>query len=162
MNWKGKLVALLLWGIALGALGTGIYITINERIENLIFTAQFATDINKASRGKMIVLDARIHQEEIFEVFFMNRDINSSASGLSDEQKAEVQETVDDAIEWTMIHREVTVYRWSWSREDRQGDLFTYLQGICNAAHLVEKNPNPDCSISERWTTLPAKNQRYR
>ena len=162
MNWKGKLIALLLWSIALGALGTGIYIAANERIENLVFTTQFAANIEKASRGKMIVLDARIRsQEGVFQTYYTNRDDNTSGSGLTDQQKEEVQLVVDNAIEWTMIHRGITVYKWSWSREDRQGNMFTYLQGACDAAHLIERNPNPNCNISERWTPLPPKNQRY-
>ena len=162
MNWKGKLVALLLWGIALGALGTGIYITINQHIENLVFTAQVAADVDKVTRGKVIVLDARINQEGIFEVFYMNKVTNSSGSGMTDEQKTEMKEILDSAIEWTMIHRDVTIFKWSWSREDRQGNLFIYLQQACDAAHLLENNPNPNCTVSERWVTLPARNQRYR
>lgn len=163
MNWKGKLIALVLWGTAIGALGTGIYVAINEQVENRIFTAQFITDIKQVTRGKMIVLDIRIHKDAgILETFYMNRENNTAGTGLTDPEAKDVQKTIDDAIEWAMINRGITVYKWAWAREDRQGELFMYIQAACDARHLLEKNPSPNCSFSDRWMPLPARNQRYR
>lgn len=162
MNWKGKLVALLMWTAFIGALGFTAYTTVYDSIENQTFTAQFATDLNQASRGKMLVLDARIHSRGVFEVWYTNKNGDTIGTGMTELEAANVNKVQLDAIEWTMINRDVTIFKWSWVRNDRQGNPYISYQAACIATHILENNPRPECSTSESWRPLPAKNNRYR
>ena len=161
MNWKGKLVALLIWSIFFGAIGSAVYTAAHETIENQNFAIRLAADMNKTTRGKMVLLDARIHKEGVFEVWFTNKDMNTEALGLTDKEAKENKELLDTALEWTVINRDVTIFKWSWARKDRQGNLFVYSQTACVARHILENNPRPECNRAERWTPLPAKNNRF-
>ena len=162
MNWKGKLLALAIWGTAITALGGAIYTLAHEKVENQAFTIKLAEDIKRATWGKMILLDARIHKEEkIFEVWYTNKERNTAALGLTDAESEQTKELMDTAIEWTMINRGVEIFKWSWVRTDRQGKLFIYGQTACDARHLLENHPAPNCSGAERWTPLPKKNNRF-
>lgn len=162
MNWRGYLLSITIIALVLGAIGNSIYIKVYENIENQNFAIRLASDVKRASRGKMLLIDARIHKEGILEVWYTNAGQDTAGTGMDEVENAAMQEVIDEAIEWAMINRGVTWFKWNWTRQDRQGDMFIFQQVACEAAHLLEKNPRPNCQSSDKWMPLPKKNNRFR
>lgn len=161
MNWKGYLLAAVLWSIGLSLLGRLVFTRVQEIIETNNFEVQTATALVEASNKKMVVLDVRI-QDKTLVIWFGNKDlVASQGMGMTERESEDVDRTFAEAAEWAIINRDVVVVSYRLARTGVSGRVYVTVRFECLARDIAEEANIPDCTPYQRWIEVKARNRRF-